>query len=156
MWILQANVWRNFGIIISYLAFFLFVNAITTEYQRDESANGAVMIFKRSSAPAIVDQVNQGDEENQTTGPPVIVAQKSNLAPQISASANIIPATDIFTWRDVVYDIEIKGVPRRLLNKVSGYVAPYKMVALMGESGAGKTTLLNVSSSPSDSHCGRV
>ena len=49
----------------------------------------------------------------------------------------------IFTWRDVVYDIEIKGEPRRLLDHVSGFVKPGTMTALMGVSGAGKTTLLD-------------
>ena len=50
---------------------------------------------------------------------------------------------DIFTLRDVVYDIEIKGEPRRLLDHVSGFVKPGSMTALMGVSGAGKTTLLD-------------
>lgn len=50
----------------------------------------------------------------------------------------------VFTWRDVVYDIEIKGEPRRLLDHVSGFVKPGSMTALMGVSGAGKTTLLDV------------
>jgi len=36
------------------------------------------------------------------------------------------------------------GERRRLLDNISGYVAPGKLTALMGESGAGKTTLLNV------------
>ena len=59
---------------------------------------------------------------------------------------NVIPPqTDIFTWRDVNYDIEIKGEPRRLLDQVSGFVRPGTLTALMGTSGAGKTTLLDVS-----------
>ena len=54
------------------------------------------------------------------------------------------PQKDIFTWRDVTYDIEIKGEPRRLLDHVSGWVKPGTLTALMGVSGAGKTTLLDV------------
>ncbi|KAG2062978.1 P-loop containing nucleoside triphosphate hydrolase protein, partial [Suillus decipiens] len=49
---------------------------------------------------------------------------------------------DTFTWHHVQYVIPISGgSERRLLDDVSGYVAPGKLTALMGESGAGKTTL---------------
>lgn len=47
--------------------------------------------------------------------------------------------TDVFTWRHVRYDVTIKkGETRRLLDDISGFVAPGKLTALMGESGAGK------------------
>lgn len=141
-----AHAWRNFGIIISFLIFFLFVNAISTEYQRDESETGAVMIFKRGSAPAIIDEVNNanGDEEKQLTGTPPLDHQiGEKVVPQVSASANIVPASDIFTWNNICYDVEIKGKTRRLLNNVSGFVAPGKMTALMGESGAGTFCRVN-------------
>jgi ATP-binding cassette, subfamily G (WHITE), member 2, SNQ2 len=46
---------------------------------------------------------------------------------------------DVFTWRHLEYDVVVgKGETRRLLDDVSGYVAPGKLTALMGESGAGK------------------
>ena len=57
--------------------------------------------------------------------------------------AALPPQKDIFTWRNVVYDISIKGEPRRLLDHVSGWVKPGTLTALMGVSGAGKTTLLD-------------
>ena len=48
---------------------------------------------------------------------------------------------DVFTWRHLEYDVRLgKGETRRLLEDISGYVAPGKLTALMGESGAGKVS----------------
>ncbi|KAK1634653.1 P-loop containing nucleoside triphosphate hydrolase protein [Colletotrichum phormii] len=52
--------------------------------------------------------------------------------------------TSVFHWKDVCYDIKIKGEPRRILDHVDGRVKPGTLTALMGVSGAGKTTLLDV------------
>ena len=72
------------------------------------------------------------------------VVEKPTAEPQEDKTAAIPPQKDIFTWRDVTYDIQIKGEPRRLLDHVSGWVKPGTLTALMGVSGAGKTTLLDV------------
>ncbi|GAA6016702.1 hypothetical protein JCM11491_000212 [Sporobolomyces phaffii] len=142
-----SHTWRNFGFIWAYFIFFLVIALVATEFQKDEAASGGVMIFKRGHAPAeLVDAIEapgtHGDEENQTENPEAVAEvseeEKNKAADTLRA------ATDIFTWRNVNYDITIKGEPRRLLSGVSGYVVPGKMTALMGESGAGKTTLLNV------------
>jgi ATP-binding cassette subfamily G (WHITE) protein 2 (SNQ2) len=47
-------------------------------------------------------------------------------------------ANDVFTWQHIQYTVPVSGGERRLLDDVSGYVAPGKLTALMGESGAGK------------------
>ena len=47
--------------------------------------------------------------------------------------------TDVFSWQHLRYTVPIgHGETRQLLDDVSGYVAPGKLTALMGESGAGK------------------
>jgi ATP-binding cassette subfamily G (WHITE) protein 2 (SNQ2) len=54
-------------------------------------------------------------------------------------SISVPMMTDVFTWRHVQYDVSLKkGETRRLLDDISGFVAPGKLTALMGESGAGK------------------
>lgn len=49
------------------------------------------------------------------------------------------PAT--LSWRDLKYTVFIgkEKTPRVLLNHISGYAEPGKLIALMGSSGAGKT-----------------
>jgi ATP-binding cassette subfamily G (WHITE) protein 2 (SNQ2) len=59
--------------------------------------------------------------------------------------AETLTMMDVFSWHRMEYVVPLGGGERRrLLDNISGYVAPGKLTALMGESGAGKTTLLNV------------
>eukprot|EP01113_Clastostelium_recurvatum_P049931 TRINITY_DN9334_c0_g1_i3.p1 TRINITY_DN9334_c0_g1~~TRINITY_DN9334_c0_g1_i3.p1 ORF type:complete len:1492 (-),score=487.16 TRINITY_DN9334_c0_g1_i3:90-4565(-) len=49
-----------------------------------------------------------------------------------------------FMWKELDYTVKTKEGERILLDKVSGWIKPGQMTALMGASGAGKTTLLDV------------
>ncbi|GAA5975740.1 hypothetical protein JCM11641_005856 [Rhodosporidiobolus odoratus] len=145
-----SHAWRNFGIIIGYGIFFMAVNLLAYEFQKDETVAGGVMLFKRGAAPPeLVDAIeapgNKRDEEggsgDKNARPDVV--QNVSESEMDKAADTLKASTDIFTWRNVSLDILIKGEPRRLLNNVSGYVRPGALTCLMGESGAGKTTLLN-------------
>ncbi|KZL85385.1 abc-2 type transporter [Colletotrichum incanum] len=133
-----SHVWRNFGILLAFLFFFMIIYFVATELNSSTTSTAEVLVFRRGHVPAhLQDGVNRS-----VTNEEMAVASKEQESDGNVKS--IPPQKDIFTWRDVVYDIEIKGEPRRLLDNVSGWVKPGTLTALMGVSGAGKTTLLDV------------
>ncbi|GAA97325.1 uncharacterized protein L969DRAFT_87260 [Mixia osmundae IAM 14324] len=145
-----SHVWRNFGIILGFYFGFLAIQLIGTEFQRDEAAAAAVVLFKRSNAPkAIEEQVNatgKAIDLEKSNSETTEVPSTAEADKQADAAAEDIIAkpTAVFTWRNLHYDVAVKGGQRRLLSNVTGYAKPGALTALMGESGAGKTTLLNV------------
>ncbi|KAG6029740.1 hypothetical protein E4U41_000287 [Claviceps citrina] len=137
-----SHVWRNFGILLGFLFFFLATYFVTVEVNSATSSTAEALVFRRGHVPAHFlrgeSHAVQNDEAPGATADET--ATNGDSSAEVKALA---PHKDIFTWRDVVYDIEIKGQPRRLLDHVSGWVKPGTLTALMGVSGAGKTTLLD-------------
>ncbi|KAG9564768.1 putative ABC multidrug transporter, partial [Aureobasidium melanogenum] len=135
-----SHVWRNFGIMIGFLIGFMIIYFIAVELNSSTSSTAEVLVFRKGHAPAsLTGKVKEGNNDEEAAA-----AQGAASNDHTEGEVDAIPAQkDIFTWRDVVYDIKIKGEPRRLLDHVSGYVKPGTLTALMGVSGAGKTTLLD-------------
>ncbi|GAB7355524.1 hypothetical protein MBLNU459_g6007t1 [Dothideomycetes sp. NU459] len=133
-----SHVWRNFGILIAFLIGFMIIYFVATEMNSSTTSTAEVLVFRRGHVPAsLSDKATSNDEETAA-------AEAQKEGGQSEGVNAIPPQKDIFTWSDVVYDIKIKGEPRRLLDHVSGFVKPGTLTALMGVSGAGKTTLLDV------------
>ncbi|KAF1980084.1 hypothetical protein BU23DRAFT_444908 [Bimuria novae-zelandiae CBS 107.79] len=134
-----SHVWRNFGILLGFLFFFMFIYFAAVELNSNTSSTAEVLVFQRGRVPA---HLKDGGKDSQD----VERGAKSDVNDTATDSdVNAVePQKDIFTWRDVTYDIQIKGEDRRLLDHVSGFVRPGTLTALMGVSGAGKTTLLDV------------
>jgi len=137
----HAHKWRDFGIIIALMIFFLFTYLVSAELVQARKSKGEVLVFQRGRIPAAIANETPGDEE-AATGRPVTI-EKRPVEDQ-DVSQVIQKQTAIFHWEDVCYDIKIKGNPRRILDNVDGWVKPGTLTALMGVSGAGKTTLLDV------------
>jgi ATP-binding cassette subfamily G (WHITE) protein 2 (PDR) len=138
-----SHVWRNFGILLGFLFAFLALYFVAVEINSSTSSSAEVLVFRRGHVPAHLQNADKEDANDAEMG--AAAEKTADSTDKEGDDVNVIPPqTDIFTWRDVVYDIEIKGNPRRLLNGVSGWVKPGTLTALMGTSGAGKTTLLDV------------
>lgn len=134
-----AHEWRNLGIMIGFWIFFLVLYLLASELNSATSSKAEFLVFRRGHVPPHLRNIdkNQGNSESIET---VLVHKDAEL----DKDASSIPAQhDIFTWRNVCYDIPVKGGQRRLLDNVSGWVKPGTLTALMGVSGAGKTTLLD-------------
>jgi ATP-binding cassette subfamily G (WHITE) protein 2 (PDR) len=138
----HSHLWRNFGILIGFMMFFLGTYLFATEYVSSAKSKGEVLVFKRGYEPTKTKRAGDVDEEGNITGHKDSVVDKNTSKTEVGGVG--MSGRDIFMWRDVCYDIKIKKEERRLLDHVDGWVMPGTLTALMGVSGAGKTTLLDV------------
>ena len=142
-----SHVWRNFGILIAFLLFFMLLYFAATELNSAPASSGEMLVYQQGRVPAYLKSTTRpsvADEEKAAAAAAARPGTKTEHPGSDSSVHGIPPQKDIFTWKDVVYDIEVKGEQRRLLDHVSGWVKPGTLTALMGVSGAGKTTLLDV------------
>lgn len=138
-----THIWRNLGFMFAFMIFFHIVYLAATEFVSESGSSAEVLLFRRGHIPKYLEKAIKDEESNLTS---IIQSVTKDEAEQNEAQRirTLAPQTEVFSWKDVNYDIKIKGTPRKLLDNVSGWVKPGTLTALMGVSGAGKTTLLDV------------
>lgn len=135
-----SHKWRNFGLLLVFMVGLMTMYLVAAELVSAKKSKGEVLVFRRGYKPAALKDGPQ-DAESGTTGRALRAEKNNDLQP---ISSIIQKQTAIFQWKNVCYDIKVKGGERRLLDHVDGWVKPGTLTGLMGVSGAGKTTLLDV------------
>jgi ATP-binding cassette subfamily G (WHITE) protein 2 (SNQ2) len=130
----SGDLWRNFGIIIALIAFFMFTNVYLGETINFGAGGKTVTYYQKENT------------ERKELNEKLMMRRQKRQAKELEESSTQlkIASEAVLTWEDLCYDVPVASGTRRLLNSVYGYVQPGKLTALMGASGAGKTTLLDV------------
>ena len=115
---------------------------VFTEFNTSASSQASTVLFKQGSkTPVLKEVASVGDDEEKAQP---ATGSSSTVGSQASSGKNQVidvqpKVTNTFSWRHLSYTVSVPGDHHRLLlDNISGFVAPGKLTALMGESGAGK------------------
>lgn len=103
------------------------VYLLSAEYISFDIGKGEILIFQRSHF-STMDKKQRADVE---VGSPASHEKYTQDEPSGEASNGIAAQKSIFHWRDLCYDISIKGRTRRITDHVNGWVKPGQLTALM-------------------------
>ncbi|ENH69570.1 ABC transporter CDR4 [Fusarium oxysporum f. sp. cubense race 1] len=134
----DSHKWRDFAVVIAFTILFMGLHLIATETIASERSKGEVLVFTRKEMKKHANKTLSDEETGKASGTQLASGNG------IDEVTDVEEQTSIFHWRNVCYDVKIKGETRRILDHVDGWVKPGTLTALMGASGAGKTTLLDV------------
>ena len=138
----STHVWRNFGVVLAWWAFFVAVTVVATDNWKESAGKAGYLLIPREKAKHNRKFLANDSESQSTDEKDWIASGESSEASSIDKQ--LLRNTSVFTWKNLTYTVRTPTGDRVLLDKVQGWVKPGTLGALMGASGAGKTTLLDV------------
>lgn len=117
---------------IGFFVFFSCTYLFSSEYFSLSPSKGEVLVFKqdyRRRRPIA------HPEDEEAAAPASLPGETPSPSlpgtPGGEKTIKIQKQTVVFHWRDLCYDIVIKGEERRILDRVDGWVKPGTLTALM-------------------------
>ena len=123
----SANKWRNFGILVAMTVFLLALHLVMSELVASERSKGEVLVFRHGAVAKAKSKRHRTDEETGTA----LVIDGGKYDNSNKSSYNVEKNTSVFHWENVCYEIQIKGQPRVILDRVDGWIKPGTLTALM-------------------------
>ncbi|KAL2266038.1 hypothetical protein VTJ83DRAFT_5390 [Remersonia thermophila] len=141
-----GQLWRNWGIVVALIVFFLILNVVFGEVIRHGMGGNQAKVFQKPNEERdrLNEELRRKRAEKNSRGKAGSSRNSTSDHDESDSSDLNIRSESILTWENLCYDVPVPGGTRRLLDHVFGYVKPGQLTALMGASGAGKTTLLDV------------
>lgn len=119
----DSHRWRNFGILVAITIAFGVLHLVAVELVTSERSKGEVLLFKRRALKSVKGSPDNESLRGGQAHPAVQKVEESNV--------NLAKQTSVFHWKDVCYDVRVKGENRRILDHVDGWVKPGTLTALM-------------------------
>lgn len=152
----HSHLWRNYGILIAYFAFFVVAYGLAVEFiPQIEKGKGDILIFLRrnnskSEHPLPPAKRSGEDVESAAIGR---LAQLESNSESPTKLQKLDRKEVNFTWKKLEYEIPVTGGIKVLLSGISGYVKPGTMTGKF--SPTRKLTLLTVQLSSESLGLGR-
>lgn len=126
------HMWRNLGILLAMIFFFLAVLAITARYASTGPAPADKLVFQRRKQRQL--------EKQQFEISTLALEADEAVSGGDSHVSDIGSGGETLVWKGVTYDIKTKKSSQRLLDNIDGWVRPGCLTALMGVSGVSGTS----------------
>lgn len=123
----NSHRWRNFGIIVALTVFLAICHLVTSELVASERSKGEVLVFRRGNMQKSKAKQSKPDEESTDS----TIVQHDRFDSGENSDIKFEKQTSIFHWKNICYEIKIKGQPRTILDNVDGWVKPGTLTALM-------------------------
>lgn len=109
------------------------VYVLAAEYITADRGKGEILLFRRKHISNL-EKKKQIDEESPLEKSPAVLDPGPDIeqgSAEEDKTVAIQEQTNILHWRNLTYDVSIKGNIRRITDRVDGWVKPGALTALM-------------------------